>query len=368
MDANKGVYHSDVIGSLLRPSYLKEARAAHERGELGDAAFKRIEDRAVNEAVDVQTAAGLDVLTDGEMRRYAFYGHLIDCVEGFDKLGGWAIPFRDEKGEKVLLQRPVVVGRLVRRRHLCAEEFAYLRGRTNLPIKVTLLSAQQAAAYYDPEKSKSAYATIDEYLADVVTILREEVTELARQGCAYIQLDAPQYAGLVDPEIREGYRRRGNDPDLLLERCIELDNAVIRGHSGVTFGIHLCRGNHRSRFYASGGYDPIIDVFRRTHFQRFLLEYDDARSGTFEPLKYVPDDRVVVLGLVSSKKGALELKAELKRRIDEATHFVPLDRLALSPQCGFASTEEGNVITPGEQTAKLRLVAETAAEVWGTKR
>ena len=358
-------FRSDVIGSLLRPSYLPEARAAHERGDLDPAAFKRIEDRAVNEAITIQCGAGLDVITDGEMRRYAFYGHLIDCVDGFDKFGGWAIPFRDDKGDKVLLKRPVVVGRLKRRRHLCAEEFAYLRGHTEHPTKVTLISAQQAAAYYDPEKSRDAYATIDDYLADIVTILREEVAELVRQGCTYIQVDAPQYAGLVDPEIREGYRRRGNDPDRLLERCIELDNAVIGGHAGITFGIHLCRGNHRSRFYASGGYGPIIDVFRRSSFHRFLLEYDDERSGTFEPLKHVPEDRVVVLGLVSSKKGALESKKDIMERIVKATAYIPLERLALSPQCGFASTMEGNAVAPDEQAAKLRLVAETAKEVWG---
>jgi 5-methyltetrahydropteroyltriglutamate--homocysteine methyltransferase len=297
---------------------LREARAAHDRGELDAAAFKRVEDRAVNEAIILQCDAGLGVITDGEMRRYAFYGHLIDGVEGFDKFGGWAIPFRDDKGEKVLLKRPVVVGRLKRRRHLCAEEFAYLRGRTGHPTKVTLVSAQQAAAYYDPDKSRGAYATIDDYLADVVTILREEVDELVRQGCTYIQVDAPQYAGLIDPEIREGYRRRGNEPDHLLGRCIDLDNAVISGHAGTTFGVHLCRGNHRSRYYAGGGYDPVTAVFRRTRFQRFLLEYDDERSGGFEPLRHVPKDRVVVLGLVSSKKGALESKDELKRRIDVA--------------------------------------------------
>jgi 5-methyltetrahydropteroyltriglutamate--homocysteine methyltransferase len=206
---------------------------------------------------------------------------------------------------------------------------------------------------------------IDDYLADVVAILREEVDELARQGCTYIQVDAPQYAGLVDPEIREGYRRRGNDPDHLLQRCIDLDNAVISGHAEMTFGLHLCRGNYRSRFYASGGYNPVTDVFRRTRFQRFLLEYDDERSGDFEPLGQVPDDRVVVLGLVSTKKGALETKDALKGRIDEAARHIPLDRLALSTQCGFASTEEGNAVTPDEQAAKLRLVAETARDVWG---
>jgi 5-methyltetrahydropteroyltriglutamate--homocysteine methyltransferase len=359
-------YHADVVGSLLRPAYLKEARQRHESGALSDAEFKQIEDRAVDEAIALQVGAGLDVISDGEMRRYAFFGHLIDCVEGFDKFGGWAIPFHDEQGNEIVFKRPVVVSRLQRRRHLCSEEFTYLRARSDRPAKATLISAQQAAAYYDPEKSKGAYPTIEAYLADVVDILRGEVAELIRLGCTYIQIDAPQYAGLIDPAIREGYRQRGNDPDRLLERCIELDNAVIGDHPGVAFGIHLCRGNNQSKFYASGGYDPIAaQVFQRTRFQRFLLEYDDERSGGFEPLQHVPEDRTVVLGLVTTKKPALESKEDLKRRVQAATAFVPLERLALSPQCGFASTEEGNLLTPAEQEAKLRLVAETAREVWG---
>ena len=196
-------------------------------------------------------------------------------------------------------------------------------------------------------------------------ILRDEVAELIRLGCTYIQVDAPQYAALLDPNIREGYRKRGNDPEQLLDRCIELDNAVISGHPGVTFAIHLCRGNNQSKFYASGGYDPIAAVFSRTRFNRFLLEYDDERSGGFEPLRSVPEDRTVVLGLVTSKKPLLEKKSELKRRIDEAAQFVPLERLALSSQCGFASTEEGNRLTLADQAMKLRLIAETAREVWG---
>ncbi len=359
-------YRSDVVGSLLRPTYLKEARDHHATGAISDAAFKQIEDRAVDEAIALQVKAGLDVVSDGEMRRFAFYGHFIDAIEGFDKSGGWAIPFRDEQGNELVLQRPVVVSRLKRRRHLCAEEFTYLRARTDRAAKVTLISAQQAAAYYDPEKSRGAYPTIDAYLADVVDILRAEVDELIRLGCTYIQVDAPQYAALIDPAIREGYRQRGNDPDRLLDRCIELDNAVIGDHPGVVFGIHLCRGNNQSKFYASGGYDPIAaQVFQRTRFQRFLLEYDDARSGGFEPLRHVPDDRTVVLGLVTTKKGALEGKDEITERIREAATFVPLERLALSPQCGFASTEQGNHLTDAEQEAKLRLVAETAREVWG---
>jgi len=358
-------YRSDVVGSLLRPPYLKEARQKRAAGELSPAEFKPIEDRAVDEAIALQTEAGLQVITDGEMRRYAFFGHLIDAVEGYDKFGGWAIPFRDEQGHELVFKRPVAVSKLRRVRPLCMEEVTYLRARARRPLKVTLISAQQAAAYYDPEKSKGGYATIDAYLADVVDILRAEVDELIRLGCTYIQVDAPQYAGLIDPAIREGYRKRGNDPDRLLERCIELDNAVIGDHPGITFGIHLCRGNNQSKFYASGGYDPIADVFRRTRFQRFLLEYDDERSGSFEPLRHVPEDRTVVLGLVTTKKPALEDKAVLKQRIDEAAKFIPLQRLALSPQCGFASTEEGNLISPADQAAKLRLVAETAREVWG---
>jgi len=358
-------YRSDVIGSLLRPAYLKEARKKRESGELTHVEFKKIEDRAVNEAIDLQLQAGLDVITDGEMRRYAFYGHLVDAVEGYDKFGGWAIPFHDDEGNEVVIKRPVVVSKLRRVRPLCEEEFVYLRAKTEHPAKVTIISAQQAAAYFDAEKSKGAYTTIDAYLGDLVDILKTEVEELIRLGCTYIQIDSPQYTGLLDPDIREGYRKRGNDPDKLLDRCVELDNAVIGNHPGVTFGLHMCRGNNQSKYYASGGYDPIASVFKRTKFNNFLLEYDDERSGGFEPLKHVPEDRTVVLGLITSKKPKLESKDELKQRIEEASKYVPMDRLALSTQCGFASTEEGNLVTAADQDAKLKLVAETAKEVWG---
>jgi 5-methyltetrahydropteroyltriglutamate--homocysteine methyltransferase len=262
-------------------------------------------------------------------------------------------------------KRPVVVSKLRRKRPLCAEEFTYLRARTPHPSKTTMVSAQQAAAYYDKTKSAGAYVSIDAYLADLVDILRDEVGELVRLGCTYIQIDSPQYAALLDPQLRDGYRQRGNDPDRLLDLSTEMDNAIIGEHPGVIFGLHLCRGNNQSRFYASGDYGPITRVFQRTKFHRFLLEYDDERSGGFEPLRQVPQDRTIVLGLVSSKKKALESKDELKQRIEQASKFVPLERLALSPQCGFASTIEGNLVTPADQEAKLRLVAETAQEVWG---
>jgi len=356
---------SDVVGSLLRPDWLKDARARWEAGALPAAEFKRVEDRAVDEAVRLQEAAGLDVVTDGEARRYAFFGHLIEALDGFDKFGGWAIPFHDEEGGKLVFKRPVVVEKLRWRRSMCGEEFAYLRARATRPTKVTLISSQQAAAYWDPDKSKAAYPTRDAYLADVVDLTRREVAELVRQGCTYIQIDAPQYAALLDPELREGYRQRGSDPDRLIDACVEMDNAVIGLHPGVTFGLHICRGNNQSMFYASGGYEPIARVFRGSRFQRFLLEYDDERSGGFEPLRAMPDDRQVVLGLVTTKKPRLESVDELRRRIDEAAKHLPLERLALSPQCGFASTMEGNRVAPDDQTRKLQRVAETARLVWG---
>jgi 5-methyltetrahydropteroyltriglutamate--homocysteine methyltransferase len=356
---------AEVVGSLLRPPELTEARRRLEAGELSHAEFKRIEDRAVDEAIHLQEEAGIDVVTDGEYRRYAFFGHLVESFDGFDKEGGWAIPFRDESGEELVMRRPVVVDRLRWRRSMCGEEWTYLRARARRPGKVTMLSAQQAAAYYDPQKSGGAYPTRDAYLADIVDHSRREVEELIRLGCTYIQIDAPQYAALLDPKMREGYRQRGSDPEELIDRCIEMDNAIIQGHPGVTFGLHICRGNNQSKFYAEGDYEPISRIFERTLFQRFLLEYDDQRSGGFEPLRHVPEDRTVVLGLVSTKKPRMESEEELRARIEEASRYVPLERLALSPQCGFASTIEGNRITPEQQRQKLELVARVTRSVWG---
>ena len=356
---------SDVVGSLLRPPDLLEARAAAESGRLSAQEFKRIEDRAVDEAVRLQEAAGLDVVTDGEMRRYAFFGHMVEALAGFDKHGGWTIPFRDEHGEELIFKRPVVVEKLAWRRSMCGEEFAYLRARATKATKVTLITAQQAAAYYDPKQSAGAYATRDAYLADVVDFNRREVEELVRLGCTYVQIDAPQYAALLDPELRAGYVKRGSDPDRLIDACIEMDNAVIGRHPGVTFGLHICRNNNQSKFYTSGGYEPIKRVFEKSHFQRFLLEYDDERSGDFDPLRVVPPDREVVLGLVTTKKPRLEAVDELRRRIEAAAKHVPLERLALSPQCGFASTMEGNRVTRDDQRRKLERVAEVARLVWG---
>ena len=381
-----GVIRSEVVGSLLRPDYLKDARPRMEAGELDAAAFKRIEDRAVDEAIHLQKECGVDVVTDGEQRRFAFTTHFMDAVEGYDRSGVWTITFRDEAGGEVHSTRPVVVEKLRWRHSMCAEEWVYLRARigraggadgaggaggreggegAEVAAKVSLVGAQQAAAYYDAERSKGAYPTVEAYLADVVDITRREIAELARLGCTYVQIDSPQYAALLNADIRRGYRERGSDPDWLLDQCIELDNAIIAGHPAMTFGLHICRGNAQSMFYASGGYEPIARIFERTRFQRFLLEYDDQRSGDFEPLGHVPEDRVVVLGLVTTKKPELESEEQLKRSIEQACRYVPLERLALSPQCGFASAWAGNRLTESDQRKKLELVARVARAVWG---
>jgi 5-methyltetrahydropteroyltriglutamate--homocysteine methyltransferase len=265
------MHHSDVW-KFLRPAYLKEARELFDSGQLDHAAFKKIEDQAVDEAIELQKRAGLDVITDGEMRRYAFYGHLIEAVEGYDKLGGWAIPFRNEEGEQVVQPRPVVVSRLRPKRHLCAEEFTYLRARTSLPAKTTLISAQQAAAYYDSKRSSGAYPTIDSYLADLVDILRAEVLR-ARQAWVHAFRSIPTIHR--SPRFRDsrGYRARQRPGPAA--RSLDRDGvAIISGFTGVTFGhFHLCRGNNQSKFYAQGDYGPITRVFSNARFHRFLLEY-----------------------------------------------------------------------------------------------
>ena len=356
--------HSEVVGSLLRPAWLLEARSVLAAGALEPAEFKVVEDRAVREGIALQESAGIGFITDGELRRYAFYGQLIDAVAGFDKFGGWEISFRDDSGDAVKLKRPVVVGKLRFQRSLCAEEWAFLRAVTAHPAKVTMPSVQQTAAFYDPGLSRDAYLTQDEYLADMVGVLRQEISELRRLGCTYVQLDAPQYAALLDPEIRQGYRERGNDPDMLIDRCIEMDNAVIEGHPGMTFGLHICRGNHRSRYLARGDYGPIQRVFNRSNFNRFLLEFDDERSGGFEPLSVVPNDRVVILGLVTTKRPQLESGEGLRRRVQEASRLFPIEQLGIGPQCGFASQIEGNLVTEDDQRLKLQLVGQIASEIW----
>ena len=364
--------HTDVVGSLLRPVALRKARDDRVAGCLTHAQFKSIEDRAVNEAISLQEAAGLDVVTDGEMRRLSFQSQMTEAVDGF---GDWDIDaflwghwHGDGASGERRRERPVnlgVVGRLVRKRHLAAEEFVYLRGRTSRVAKVTLPSPSLFVNFWSPERSQSAYASLEHFLADVVAILHDEVAELVRLGATYIQIDAPHYALLLAPETRAFYESRGWTLDQWLSRGIELDNAVITGFAGVTFAIHLCRGNQEGRWLVEGDYEPIArPIFQRIAATRLLLEYDDDRAGSFAPLRHVPDDKMVVLGLISTKRPQMEAPEDLVRRITEASRFVPLERLALITQCGFASSILGNRLSNDEERRKLERVCETARRIW----
>jgi 5-methyltetrahydropteroyltriglutamate--homocysteine methyltransferase len=362
---------TDVVGSLLRPPELLEAQARHAAGELADADLARAEDRAVDEALRLQEEAGLDVVTDGEMRRLSFQSQLPAAVEGFGEWNLdaflWGEWHSDELGDLEIRRPPIaVIGKLRRKRSLSGAELAYARERTDRILKVTLPSPSLFANFYDPDRSREAYPTLEGFLADVAAILREEVEELVGLGATYLQLDAPHYPLLLDPRYRDFYASRGWPAERWLDLGLELDNLVIGDHPGVTFGFHLCRGNQASRWLVEGGYDWLAgEIFPRIRAERLLLEYDDARSGGFEPLADVPEDKIAVLGLVTTKTPRRETVAELAGRIREAARFVPLERLALSPQCGFATSVVGNALTIEDERAKLRTIVETASEVWG---
>ena len=362
---------TDVVGSLLRPPELLEARDLRERGELSPPDFKLVEDAAVDVALRFQEEAGLDVVTDGEMRRLSFQSQMTEAVDGFGEWDLDAFLWGDWHGDEVGdldVKRPPLAVRdtLRRKRFLSAEEFTYARGRTERVLKVTLPSPSLFASFWDPERSSGAYPRLEDFLGDVAEILRGEVEELVRLGATYIQLDAPHYPMFLDPSYRDFYASRGWPAERWLELGVELDNIVLGDHPHVTFGFHLCRGNQASRWLVEGGYDWLAtQLFPRVKAQRLLLEYDDARSGGFEPLREVPEDKFVVLGLVTTKTGRRETVQELRQRIEEASAFFPLDRLALSPQCGFATSILGNALTVEDERAKLQTIAETAAAVWG---
>jgi 5-methyltetrahydropteroyltriglutamate--homocysteine methyltransferase len=361
---------TDVVGSLLRPPELLDAIERHARGQIGDADFKRVEDGAVDGALSLQEQAGLEVVTDGEMRRLSFQSQFPAAVDGFSEWDLdaflWGEWHSEELGDLALDRPPIaVVAKLRRRRLPTVEELAYARRRTDRILKVTLPSPSLFASFYDPARAPSEYPTLESFLEDVAELLREEVDELVRLGATYIQLDAPQYPLLVDPAWRDFYASRGWPAERWLELGLALDNHVIGDRPGVTFGFHLCRGNQRSRWLVSGGYDWLAErVFRSIAAERLLLEYDDERSGDFAPLAHVPEDKVCVLGLVTTKSGRRETVDDLAARLLDASRYIGADRLALSPQCGFATSIEGNSLTFDDQRAKLQTIVETAHAVW----
>jgi 5-methyltetrahydropteroyltriglutamate--homocysteine methyltransferase len=357
---------ADVVGSLLRPEALLAARAAHRAGALSHAEFKQVEDRAVDDCVALQERVGVHVLTDGEMRRGVFADQLAQATEGFAVVRDNTVDWFTLDGR--IETSPVtmgVVAKLKRKRHLSGEEYAYLRAATDRPIKVTIPSPTMYAYYWVPGVSNAAYPSTAAYMADVTDILRDEVVELVRLGATYIQVDAPEFGMLLDPHQQRWFAGKGFDVAHMLRDGAEMIDTIIAGHPGITFGLHVCRGNDASRFMARGSYAAMArEVFERTRAQRLLLEYDDERSGDFEPLRHVPDDKVVVLGLVTTKWPRQETAQDLRTRIEDASRYVGLERLALSTQCGFASVAKGNAISADVQEQKLRLVVQVAEAVW----
>jgi 5-methyltetrahydropteroyltriglutamate--homocysteine methyltransferase len=372
---------TDVVGSLLRPGVLKQARVRFDEGQISANEFHAIEDEAVQGAVRLQEAAGLDVVSDGEMRRLNFQDSFGAAVEGFDAkqstlhgyerrvegaapLQRWEVPTQ-EVGTAISHRRPVKE-RLWLSRNIPLEEYNFASKATTKPVKVSLIGPDRISQRFDHQASTAVYKSVDDFIADVVMIEREIVQGLVAAGCRYIHIDAPGFTAYVDPPSLEQMRARGEEPETNFDRSVKAEAKVVEHLGDVTTAIHLCRGNQRSMWHREGSYDAIAErLFTELPHDRFLLEYDSPRSGSFAPLRFVPKGKVVVLGLISTKVPEMEKVEALKHRIDEAAKFIPLEQLAISPQCGFASDVVGNLLSVDDQKRKLELVAETARQVWG---
>ena len=362
-------YRAEHIGSFLRPAELLQARDAH----IGATELRALEDKHILRVIEQQRQLGFNIFTDGELRRGNFMSDFNEAVEGIDEGVAVARTWQTDAGAS---PRPsmvpgTVVGKIKQTRRLTGHEFAFVKQHSPGDIKVTLPTANQfPAIYFKKGISDKVYSDHSAFLWDIVPIIKSEIHALVSEGAHYIQIDAPRYSYYIDPKWRSYVKNEmGLDPDQALDEAIRADNACLDGakRDGVILAIHLCRGNNRSQWYAEGGYDAIAEkLFGQLNVDTFLLEYESERAGTFEPLRFVPRGKTVVLGLVSSKLAAMEEADQLAKRIDEASKYVPLENLAVSPQCGFASTMEGNLLTEEQQWQKLKLVVDTAKRVWGT--
>ncbi len=362
-------FRADHVGSLLRPQQLQEARARFQKDEITKEQLRSIEDDAIRDVVKKQEAIGLQSITDGEFRRTFFHVDFLQKLQGVAISGGIATKFHTRTGEiDFAPPRVTVTGKLRHVQDIQANDFTFLKSVATKTPKVSIPSPTMVH-FRGGRKGIdiTAYPDLDEFFEDLAQVYREEFRSLYEAGCRYIQLDDTNLAYLCDPELRAQAMERGDNPNDLPHAYAELINAVIDDRpSDLTVAIHLCRGNMQSAWVAEGGYEPVADaLFNELNVDAYFLEYDDARSGSFDPLRFVPDNKVIVLGLLTTKSAALEHAADIIRRIDQASRFVPLERLCLSPQCGFASTAQGNRITEADQWAKLERIVAVTNQVWG---
>ena len=367
MQRSKPPFRADHVGSLLRPAALKEARAKREKGEIDDEALKIVEDREIEKVIKKQEEVGLKSVTDGEFRRASWQNDFLKMLPGVEAyVGERKIKFQGPQPKPILLR---VVGKLGEfSGHPMIEHLIFVKAHTKAMAKMTIPSPSSVPFRYGREGvPERIYPSMDDFYRDLGQTYRKAVRAFADAGCRYLQLDEVNLAYLCDPKLREQIRNRGDDPDKLPAAYASMINTAVSDiPDDMTMTMHLCRGNFRSTFVASGGYEPVAELlFNTINVHGYFMEYDSERAGGFEPLRFVPKGKTVVLGLVTSKTGQLESKDVIKRRIDEAAKFVPLDQLCLSPQCGFASSEEGNALAEDEQWAKLKMIVEIANEVWG---
>lgn len=359
-------FRADQVGSLLRSARLTEARLAAKKGGIDAGALRRVEDDCIREVVARQEAAGLLGITDGEFRRDWWH---IDFLRGFDGVEAVVDPSTASfHGADEPVPVLTVTGKVRRTRPVMVEPFRFLHSVTTRTAKLTIPAPSMLHLRGGrPAISREAYPGLDEFWADTAQAYREEIRDLGEAGCRYLQLDDVSFAYLCDDKIREGYRARGDDPDRAPQTYVDTINAALRDRpAGMAVTIHTCRGNFKSTWMASGSYEPVAEaVFGQLDVDGFFLEYDTERAGGFEPLRFVPRGRKVVLGLVTSKSADLETKDALRRRIEEASKYVPLEDLCLSPQCGFSSTHHGNRLTEADQWRKLELIVELSREIWG---
>jgi len=364
----KPPFRADHVGSLLRPAPLRAAREQWMDGKFDAGELRALEDKYIREAVALQESAGLHAITDGEFRRTSFHFDFLGKIEGVSAVLGRAPDPNAPAGQAFQPPQLKIVGKIRLAKSIERDNFAFLESVTKRTAKLTIPSPTMLLRGGRGAVSESAYPDLEVYFQDIVQVYADELKAVGEAGCTYVQFDDTNFAYLCDQKMRQAMRDRGEDPDALPHRYVKLINAVIaRKPAGMTICVHLCRGNMAGRWAAEGGYEPIAaPVFGNLAVDGYFLEYESARAGGFEPLRFMPKDRHVILGLVSSKVPEMETKDMLKRRIDEAGKFMSPDRMGISPQCGFASGYQGNPVTEEIEKRKLALCVETATEIWGS--